>query len=75
MSWYKRYPAWLHSEWQELHSNGNYRPAFTFFDETFLSCGEIIVRSNKIELCPVLIVYPEATPYQPPSVYLLQTGV
>lgn len=71
MSWYKRYPAWLHSEWQELYSNGNYKPAFTFFDGTFLSCGCIVVRSNTVEYQPVLIVYPESTPYQPPSVYLL----
>lgn len=71
MSWYKRYPGWLHAEWQELYSNGNYKPAFTFFERTFLSCGYIIVRSDKTEYQPVLIVYPDSTPYQPPSVYLL----
>lgn len=72
MSWYKRYPAWLHSEWQEIVSNTNYKEFFTLFDKIFISCGQIIVRSNEVQYFPVLIVYPESTPYQPPSVYLLK---
>jgi len=72
MSWYKRYPAWLHSEWQELLSNGNYLEVLTLFEKTFISCGHIIVRSNEVLCFPVLIVYPESTPYKPPSVYLLK---
>ncbi len=72
MSWYKRYPAWLHSEWQELISNGNYLEVRTLFEKTFISCGQIIVRSNEVQHFPVLIVYPESTPFRPPSVYLLK---
>jgi len=72
MSWYKRYPAWLHAEWQELSSNTNYKEVLTLFEKTFISCGQIIVRSDKVQYFPVLIVYPESTPYRPPSVYLLK---
>ncbi|MCX5713949.1 MAG: ThiF family adenylyltransferase, partial [Candidatus Omnitrophica bacterium] len=72
MSWYKRYPAWLHAEWQELSSNTNYKEGRTLFEKTFISCGQIIVRSNEAQYFPVLIVYPESTPYRPPSIYLLR---
>jgi len=72
MSWYKRYPAWLHAEWQELQSNGNYQEVLTLFEKTFISCGRIIVRSDEVQYFPVLIVYSECTPYRPPSVYLLK---
>jgi hypothetical protein len=71
MSWYKRYPAWLHAEWQELSSNTNYQELLTLFEKTFISCGQIIARSNGIQYFPVLIVYPESTPFRPPSIYLL----
>ena len=62
MSWHKKYPAWLHAEWQELLSNTNYKEVITLFEKTFISCGEIIVRSNEVQHFPVLIVYPETTP-------------
>jgi integrative and conjugative element protein (TIGR02256 family) len=72
MSWYKRYPALLYAEWEELLSNTNYKEVITLFEKTFISCGQIIVRSNEVQFFPVLIVYPETTPYRPPSVYLLK---
>jgi integrative and conjugative element protein (TIGR02256 family) len=72
MIWYKRFPAWLHAEWQELSSNTNYQEVLTVFEKTFISCGQIIVRSEEVQYFPVLIVYPESTPYRPPSIYLLK---
>ena len=72
MSWYKRYPAWLHSEWQELQSNGNYLEVLTLFEKSFISCGQIIVRSKEVHYFTILIVYPESTPYRPPLIYLLK---
>ncbi len=72
MNWYIREPFWLHSELSELKTNSNYVEISTNLDRCLVSSGYIITRLEKVERHPILFVYPDATPYEPPSVFLLQ---
>ncbi|MBA7563537.1 hypothetical protein ES708_05196 [subsurface metagenome] len=72
MSWFSKHPNWLYSESLELSNNSIYKQSYQFIDRTFISCGEILVHKEKTEHYCILIVYPDATPYVPPSIYLLR---
>ena len=72
MSWFSKYPDWLYSESLELSNNSIYKESYQFIDKTLISCGEILVHKEKTERYCILIVYPDATPYVPPSIYLLR---
>jgi len=71
MSWFTKHPGWLYSESLELSNNSIYKESYQFIDRTLISCGEILVHKEKTERYCILIVYPDATPYVPPSIYLL----
>ena len=71
MKWFKKHPKHLESEVKELESNSNYEAKHTSRDNLLVSCGEIVVRLKKTLKYPVLIVYPDSTPYTLPKVYLL----
>jgi integrative and conjugative element protein (TIGR02256 family) len=71
MKWFKKHPDYLREEARELRSNSNYKEKASFRENLLVSCGEIIVRSTETKKYPILIVYPESTPYSLPAVYLL----
>lgn len=69
--WFKRHPELLKRESNALASNSNYREAFQCRNNYFISCGEIVVRLEKTTKYPILIVYPDSTPYTLPFVFPL----
>lgn len=71
--WFKRHPQHLAKESEALSNDPNYRETITFRDNLFLSHGNILVRLDKTYRFPILIVYPESTPYELPSIYPLKT--
>jgi integrative and conjugative element protein (TIGR02256 family) len=71
MKWFKKHPEHLESEVRELETNSNYQVGLTYRDNLLVSCGEIIVRQVEAKKFPILIVYPESTPYSLPKVFLL----
>ncbi|MGN7471999.1 ThiF family adenylyltransferase [Brevibacillus sp. SAFN-007a] len=72
MSWWTHNSRWYLSELRELENNRNYRMLSLATERTLVSSGNIIVRADKVYSFPILIVYPDATPYVPPAVYLLK---
>lgn len=73
MLWYQRHPAWLASESRQLsHSTHSYKEAFQWVGRSFVSHGEILVRLSELHRYPVLLVYPDATPFQIPTAYVLK---
>lgn len=73
MKWFKRHPEYLELEVKELETNSNYQLGHTYRDNVLVSCGEIIVRQAETKKFPILIVYPESTPYSLPRVFLLDS--
>lgn len=71
MKWFKKHPEHLESEVKELETNSNYQVAHTYRDNLLVSCGMVVIRQNEIKKYPILIVYPESTPYSLPVVFLL----
>jgi len=72
VSWFSKYPNWLYSESLELSNSSIYKERCQFIVRTLVSSGDIIVHKEKTERYHILIVYPDATPYISPSVYVLQ---
>jgi integrative and conjugative element protein (TIGR02256 family) len=70
--WYKKHPKHLAIESSALSNDSNYNELFQVRDNLFISHGNIVVRLNKIHLFPILVVYPEATPYALPLIYPLK---
>ncbi len=75
MSWFSRHTAWLYREAEDLSSSSIYKQRFQFIDRTLISSGDIIVHKEKTTYHPILIVYPDATPYVPPTIYTLKTNL
>ena len=75
MSWFSRHTTWLYSETEDLSNSSIYRERFQFIDKTLISSGDIIVHKEKTTYHPILIVYPDATPYIPPTIYTLKTSL
>ncbi|MCW3091406.1 MAG: hypothetical protein JWP81_2475 [Ferruginibacter sp.] len=73
--WFKRHPQHLVAESSALSNDSNYKELYQVRDNLFLSHGNIIVRLDKIYRFPILIVYPEATPYILPSIYPLKENL
>ncbi len=71
MDWFSRHTNWLYSETKELSNNSIYKEIYQFIEKTLISTGNILVHKAQTEYYPILIVYPEATPYVPPTIYLL----
>ncbi|MBI4526586.1 MAG: ThiF family adenylyltransferase [Deltaproteobacteria bacterium] len=75
MSWFSKHPHWLNQEAKELSTSSVYKQAFQFIDRTFVSAGVILVHKETTTYHPVTIVYPEATPYAPPKIYILDRSL
>jgi len=71
MDWFSRHTNWLYRETRELSNNSIYRERYQFIGKTLVSTGNILVHKTKTQHYPILIVYPEATPYVPPTIYIL----
>lgn len=72
MYWFKKHPEHFRQESSELATNPNYKELFQERDELFVSHGFIITRQGKSSRHPILIVYPEGTPYQLPYIFPLK---
>lgn len=72
MGWFARHTSWLYRETKELSNNSMYKEKFQSIEKTLISSGDIIVHKQKTEYFPILIVYPEATPYVPPAIFTLK---
>ena len=70
--WFKRHPQHLVKESSALSGDTNYKELFQFRNNLFISHGIILVRLEEIHRFPILIVYPEATPYALPLIYPLK---
>ncbi|GAH34171.1 unnamed protein product [marine sediment metagenome] len=75
MTWFSKCPQWLYSESIELSNNSIYKEKYQFIDKTFISTGHIVVHKENTKYYSILIVYPEATPYVPPTIYVLTNSV
>lgn len=75
MKWFARHTGWLLRETKELSNNSIYKERYQFLDKTLISTGNILVHKVKTEYFPILIVYPEATPYIPPTIYILKDEI
>lgn len=70
--WFKRHPELLRRESNALGSNSNYHERFQCRNNYFVSCGDVIVRLEKTIRYPILIVYPDSTPYTLPFVFPIE---
>ena len=75
MSWFSKHPHWLNQEAKELSTSSVYKQAFQFIDRTFVSSGVILVHKETTTYHPITIVYPEATPYAAPKIYILERSL
>ncbi len=75
MSWFSRHTSWLYSETKDLSNSSIYKERFQFIDKILISSGEIIVHKEKTTYHSILIVYPNATPYIPPTIYTLKSSL
>lgn len=75
MEWFARHTSWLYRETKELSDNSIYKEQYQVIGQTLISSGNILVHQSKTEYFPILIVYPEATPYIPPTIYILSSEI
>ncbi len=75
MDWFAKHTQWLYTETYELSNSSIYRENYQFIDATLISTGHIIVHKKTTDYYPILIVYPEATPYVPPIIYILENEI
>ncbi len=75
MSWFFKHPEWLASETRELSNSSVFKEKQQVIDNLLVSFGRLVVRKAKIETWPILIVYPEVTPYCPPKIYILNCDI
>ncbi|MGN6196282.1 MAG: ThiF family adenylyltransferase [Ginsengibacter sp.] len=70
--WFKRHPQHLAAESTALSTSKNYKELYQVRNNLLISHGYILVRLEKTHRFPLLIVYPEATPYVLPAIYPLR---
>lgn len=75
MTWFSRHTNWLFQETQRLATSSIYRQEHQCIDRTLISIGQVIVHKEKTTYHPILIIYPDATPYIPPRIYTLRSLV
>jgi len=75
MEWFARHTGWLYRETKELSDSSIYKEQYQVIGKTLISSGNIIIHKAKTEYFPILIVYPEATPYIPPTIYILNNEI
>ena len=72
MKWFKLHPEWLANACRDLAGSSDYQQVRQCLGNALASTGYVLVRLNKLAKHPVLVVFPDATPYSPPVVYLLE---
>lgn len=72
MDWFSRHTNWLYSETTELSNNSIYKENYQFIDKILISTGNVLVHKSETKYYPILISYPEATPYVPPIIFILK---
>lgn len=72
MSWFYEHPEWLYQETRELSNSSLYQEKHQRIGRLLVSSGRIVIRKEEIHSWPILIVYPEATPYKTPNVFILR---
>src|SRR3989338_8613831 len=72
MCWYKNHIQWLYAESIALSKSLHYDEKYQEIGRTFVSHGEVLVLKEKAYRHPVLVVFPDATPFVPPIVFLLK---
>jgi integrative and conjugative element protein (TIGR02256 family) len=73
MKWFKKHPEFLRTESTALSQDSNYLQIHQHRDNLFLSHGNIMARLDKVYRHPILVVYTNATPYQLPLIFLLES--
>ena len=71
MSWKLKHPNWYLSEINELSSSNIYNEKYQTFNKILVSSGELVIRRKIFTKYPILIIYPKATPFKPPKIYIL----
>jgi len=75
MEWFKKHRKYLVAESNSLSNNSNYKELFQFRNKLFVSQGNIVVRLNETHFFPILIVYPNSTPFQLPLIFPLKNCI
>jgi integrative and conjugative element protein (TIGR02256 family) len=75
MSWFSRHTSWLFTESEDLSNSSIYKERFQIIDKILISSGEVIVHKEITTYHSILIVYPDATPYIPPTIYTLKSSL
>ncbi|CCC86214.1 uncharacterized protein y4oA (plasmid) [Paenibacillus polymyxa M1] len=70
--WWKDHEAYFKDQRSELSQNSNYDEKAWALNKRLISSGNIRVRGSHSGLFPIMILYPDATPYQTPHVFLLE---
>jgi len=71
--WFERHPHLLAREQEQLTNNGNYQEHRQARAVFLASTGEVLVRTGgSVRRYPILLVYPQATPFALPIVYVLR---
>ena len=74
--WFERHPQILARESKQLSNNSNYDEVAQKRGVLFVSTGNIKVRANGVtHHYPVVIVYPKATPYTLPRIFLVENAL
>ena len=70
--WFERHPRILERESEQLQSSSDYEESAQQRNQLFVSAGSFVVRFNgEVKHYPAAVVYPAATPYALPRVFLL----
>lgn len=67
-SWFSRHPDWLASQSYSLAHCSSYRECFQTVGQTLVSCGEIVVRTIPAARVPIVVIFPDTTPFSPPTI-------
>ena len=74
--WFERDPYLLVRETEQLQSNSDYQEQGQQRDKLLVSGGNFLVRVNgDILSYPAVVVYPEATPYALPRIFMLEAAL
>lgn len=72
MKWFKLHQEWFERACRDLEGSSDYQQVRQCLGNVLASTGYMLVRLNKLAKHPALVVFPDATPYSPPVVYLLE---
>ena len=74
--WFERDPYLLVRETEQLQNSSDYEETGQQRDKLLVSAGNFLVRVNgEINVYPAAVVYPDATPYALPRIFMLATAL